>query len=114
MSSKKSINIKIVIVKQRSLILCCLLFAGQLFAQNYQKTALGLKTKLQSMDVEVQFYSPSIVRVLKSPQGVAFKKESLSVNKKPQQTKFTIQQKGDILSLKSEKLKVDVDVKSGK
>ncbi len=66
------------------------------------------------MDVEVQFYSPSIVRVLKSPEGVAFKKESLSVTKKPQQTKFTIQQKGAILSLKSEKLKVDVDVKSGK
>lgn len=87
---------------------------SSLAAQNYQKTALGVTTKLQSMDVEVQFYSPSIVRVLKSPEGVAFKKESLSVTKKPQQTKFTIQQKGDILSLKSEKLKVDVDLKSGK
>lgn len=66
------------------------------------------------MDVEVQFYSPGIVRILKSPEGVAFKKESLSVTKKPQQTKFTIQQKGDVVSLKSEKLKVDVDLKSGK
>lgn len=87
---------------------------SSLTAQNYQKTALGVKTKLQSMDVEVQFYSPTIVRVLKSPEGVAFKKESLSVIKKPQQTKFTIQQQGDVISLKSEKLKVAIDVKSGK
>ena len=114
MSSKKSINIKIINIKKRSLIPIFLLLVGQLFAKNFQKTALGVKTKLQSIDVEVQFYSPSIVRVLKSPVGVAFKKESLSVTKKPQQTKFTIQQKGDIVSLKSEKLKVDVDVKSGK
>ncbi|GGA69962.1 xylosidase [Flavobacterium palustre] len=83
-------------------------------AQNYQKTTLGIKTNFQSMDVEVQLFSPSIVRVLKSPEGVAFKKESLSVNKKPQQTKFTIQQQGDVISLKSEKLKVAIDVKSGK
>jgi len=87
---------------------------SSLTAQNYQKTALGVKTKLQSMDVEVQFYSPTIVRVLKSPEGVAFKKESLSVIKKPQQTKFTVQQQGDVILLKSEKLKVAIDVKSGK
>ncbi|OCB72630.1 alpha-D-xyloside xylohydrolase [Flavobacterium glycines] len=87
---------------------------SSLTAQNYQKTALGVKTKLQSMDVEVQFYNPTIVRVLKSPEGVAFKKESLSVIKKPQQTKFTIQQQGDVILLKSEKLKVAIDVKSGK
>lgn len=101
--------------RNRQYILLLALFSfSSLAAQNYQKTALGLKTKLQSMDVEVQFYSPGIVRILKSPEGVAFKKESLSVTKKPQQTKFTIQQKGDVVSLKSEKLKVDVDLKSGK
>ncbi|WP_304199144.1 TIM-barrel domain-containing protein [Flavobacterium alvei] len=101
-------------MKPRILILSCLLLAGELFAQQYQKTAVGIKTKLQSMDVEVQFFSPSIVRVLKSPEGVLFKKESLSVTKKPQETKLTIQQKGDVLSMKSEKLKVDIDFKSGK
>ncbi len=102
------------IMKQRSILLIFLLLAGQLFAQNYQKTAVGVKTKLQSMDVEVQFFSPSIVRVLKSPEGVAFKKESLSVNKKPQETKFSIQQQGDIVSLKSDKIEVDLNVQTGK
>jgi len=90
------------------------LFSFSLSAQNYQKTAAGLKTSLQSIDVEIQFYSPGIVRVLKSPAGISFKKESLSVNKKPQETKFTIQEKGNILSLKSKKLEVNIDLKSGK
>lgn len=102
-------------MKKNNLILSLLLvFAIGIQAQSYQKTNLGIKAKINLTDVEVQFYSPTIVRVLKSPEGVAFKKESLSVIKKPEVTKFTIQQNGDIVSLKSEKMKVDVDVKSGK
>ena len=54
------------------------------------------------------------MRVLKSPVGKAVTKESLTVIKKPQITKFTVNQQADIVSLKSEKLKVDVNVKSGK
>ncbi|TRX09503.1 glycoside hydrolase family 31 protein [Flavobacterium gawalongense] len=96
-------------------ILLLVLFSfSSLAAQNYQKTTVGVKTKLQSMDVEVQFYSPSIVRVLKSPEGVAFKKESLSVNKKPQETKFTIQQQGDVVSMKTDKMEVELNLLTGK
>ena len=83
-------------------------------AQSYQKTDLGVKTKINSMDVEIQFYGPSTVRVLKSPEGKTFTKESLSVTKKPQVTKLVLNQQGDVVSLKSDKLKVDVNVKSGK
>jgi alpha-D-xyloside xylohydrolase len=83
-------------------------------AQSYQKTDLGVKARINSTDVEIQFYGPSTVRVLKSPVGKTFTKESLTVVKKPQTTKVAISQQGDILSLKSEKMKVDVDVKSGK
>ena len=83
-------------------------------AQSYQKTNWGIKTKINSTDVEIQFYGPSIVRVLKSPVGKPFTKESLTVVKKPQATKVAISQQGDVISLKSDKLKVDVDVKTGK
>jgi alpha-D-xyloside xylohydrolase len=83
-------------------------------AQSFQKTDLGIKAKINSIDVEIQFYGPSTVRVLKSPVGKAVTKESLTVIKKPQITKFTVNQQADIVSLKSEKLKVDVNVKSGK
>ena len=91
-----------------------MIFAMIVQAQSYQKTDLGIKVKINSTDVEIQFYGPSTVRVLKSPVGNPFKKESLSVIKKPQATKLAISQQGDIVSLKSDKLKVDVDAKSGK
>jgi len=102
-------------MKKINLMLSLLIiFAIGSQAQSYQKTDLGVKTKINSMDIEIQFYGPSTVRVLKSPVGKAFTKESLSVIKKPQATKFTANQQGDVVSLKSSKLKVDVDVKSGK
>jgi len=104
-----------IFMKKFKLLLSLLLvLAMGLQAQSYQKTDLGLKTKINSTDVEIQFFSPSTVRILKSPVGKPFKKESLTVIKKPQATKLAISQQGDIISLKSEKMKVDVDVKSGK
>ncbi len=96
------------------LLLLVLFSFSSLTAQDYQKTTLGVKTKFQALDVEIQFYSPTIVRILKSPKGIAFKKESLSVIKKPESIKFTTQQKGNLVSLQSKKLKVTIDVKSGK
>jgi alpha-D-xyloside xylohydrolase len=83
-------------------------------AQSWQKTDLGIKAKINSTEVEIQFFGTSTVRVLKSPIGKAYTKESLSVTKKPQTIKLAIIQKGDVVSLKSEGLKVDVNLKSGK
>ena len=83
-------------------------------AQTYQKTDLGIKSKINSIEVEIQFYSPSTVRILKWPEGKPFKKESLSVIKTPQKTAFSINQQGDELSLKSENLKVNLNLKNGK
>jgi len=98
------------------LTLLFIVFALNIFitAQSYQKTDLGIKAKINSNDVEIQFFSPSILRVLKSPEGKTFSKESLSVIKKPQTIKLAINQQGDIVSLKSEKLKVDINMISGK
>lgn len=100
-------------MKKYKLLLFCFI-TSQLFAQTYQKTDKGIKTNVQSMDVEVQFYSPSIVRVVKSPKGRTFEKESLSVIKTPQQTALDITQKGNIVSLKSDSLQVDFDLNTGK
>jgi alpha-D-xyloside xylohydrolase len=83
-------------------------------AQSYQKTDLGIKAKINANDVEIQFYGPFIVRILKSPEGKTYTKESLSVIKKPKTIKLAISQLGDVVSLKSDKLKVDVNLKSGK
>jgi alpha-D-xyloside xylohydrolase len=83
-------------------------------AQSYQKTDSGVKAKINSTNVEVQFYSPSVVRVVKHPEGNPFIKESLSVIKTPEKTSFGVKQNGDILSLNSEKLQVVLNLKSGK
>ena len=83
------------------------------YAQSYQKTDGGIKAKINAIDVGIQFYSPSTVRVLKSPEGKTFTKESLSVVKKPQSTKFGITQHGELLSLKTDQLKLEVNLKSG-
>ncbi len=103
-------------MKNNNLILSLLLlvFTIAIQAQSYKKTDLGIKAKINSTDVEIQFYGPSTVRILKSPVGKAFTKESLVVIKKPQTIKFTTNQQGDVVSLKSNKLRIDVDVKSGK
>jgi alpha-D-xyloside xylohydrolase len=83
-------------------------------SQSYQKTELGIKSVINSIGVEIQFYNPSMVRVLKWPEGKTFTKESLSVIKTPQKTSFRIKQSGNLLSLKSDKIQVELNLKSGK
>lgn len=101
---------------KKNCILCIIFIAAlnQLCAQSYQKTDKGIRANVESMDVEIQFYSPAIVRVIKSPEGRVFKKESLSVIKTPQITTLDIIQNGNIVSLKSELLKVAFDLTTGK
>ena len=83
-------------------------------AQTYQKTDLGIKSIISSIEVKIQFYNPSIVRILKSPEDKTFIKESLSVIKVPQKTAYRIKQQGDKLSLKSENLVVILNLENGK
>ncbi len=82
-------------------------------AQSYQKTSLGIKAKVNAVEFEIQFYSPSIVRIQKWPEGKPFIKESLSVNMKPRSTEFKVQQTGDVLILASRNLKVNLNLKNG-
>ena len=82
-------------------------------AQTYKAIDNGIRTTVDSIDIEIVFYSPSIVRILKSPKGHSFSKESLSVIKQPQKTIFNVKQQSDLLNLTSEKLRITLNVKSG-
>jgi alpha-D-xyloside xylohydrolase len=82
-------------------------------AQNFQKTYYGIKSVIDSVEVEIQFYNPSTVRVLKSPQGKTYSKTSLSVVETPQNTTLNVKQSGDELVLKSKSIQVDLNLKSG-
>lgn len=83
-------------------------------SQQYKKTDLGIKTFINSIGIEIQFYNPSIVRVIKWPEGKSFKKESLSVIKSPEKTSVAIRQSGNILSLRSSEIVTVLDLKTGK
>lgn len=101
-------------MKKKNLALVFCFLASGLFAQNYQQTPQGVKTTIQSMDVEVQFYSPSIVRVVKAPEGKSYEKESLSVIKTPENVNLTVTQQGATVNIASSELKVNLNLTTGK
>jgi alpha-D-xyloside xylohydrolase len=100
-------------MKRFSLALLFFIVASSCYAQSYQKTAQGIKTTVNATDIEIQFYTPSMVRVIKSPQGRPFNNKSLSVIMEPGKTAFTVQQDKSNLKLKSDKLTVSLNLKSG-
>jgi len=83
-------------------------------SQSYQKTDLGIKSTIQSVQVEIQFFNPGTVRILKSPEGVPFEKKSLSVIKEPIKTDLKITEEGNKVVLESSAMKVQLDVQTGK
>jgi len=83
-------------------------------AQTYQKTELGAKSIINSIEVEIKFYNPSTVRILKSPAGKTFMKQSLSVITVPQKTNISIKQKDDEILLNSENVQVCLNLENGK
>jgi alpha-D-xyloside xylohydrolase len=92
-----------------------LLFISQLgIGQSISKTQNGITTTVDGLTVEVQFFSPQIVRVIKAPEGTSFIKQSLSVIKKPQAVTLDIQQQSNAVMLKSEALQVALNVQTGK
>ncbi len=97
-----------------TLLFAVLIISTGSYGQSYSRTDLGIKSAVDTIGIEIQFFSPSIVRVLKWPEGKTYIKESLSVIKTPQKTDFGIKQKGNELILKSENLMVSLNLKSGK
>jgi len=68
-----------------------------------------LVTETDGVRIQVTFYTPSIVRVVKSPSGQDMQKQSLVVTAKPE--KVAVARQGS--TLRSSELTVKVDPKSG-
>lgn len=92
------------------LILLFMLFALAANAQPYTTTETGIKAEINGLNVEIQFYSPSIVRVLKYPKGGVCAKQSLSVVKSPEKVSFNTKRAGDILWVKNKVLSVGINL----
>ena len=103
-------------MKKISLSIAFLLWAMAVAtqAQTYHKTDSGIKSIINSIEIEIQFYNPSTVRVLKSPEEKAFEKKSLSVIEVAQKTDFTINNEDDELFLKTSNMQVKLNLKNGK
>ena len=65
-------------MKRTVLLFCGLSCAAFVTAQDYQRTDYGIKATVDAVDVEVQFFTPSMVRVVKSPHGESFRKRWVS------------------------------------
>jgi alpha-D-xyloside xylohydrolase len=82
-------------------------------SQSYLKTNIGIKTSIKNTDYEIQFFSPSIVRVIKWPEKSCFNKESLSVIEQPQRTDIDVSLNSKNLILKSNLLLVTLNMDNG-
>lgn len=99
--------------KQVGILTLIFLWSVAAMAQTLEKTDAGIKAITQSVDVQIQFYAPSVVRIVKSPANHTFTKESYSVISQPQVVKLTTQQDGTIVRVKSNALTVELDLATG-
>ena len=82
-------------------------------AQSYKKTDTGVSFSTNNMSVELKFYGPNTIRIIKYPSGKSFLKNSLSVIKQEQKTKFSVTENKDVLLLKTNDLQLSINTKSG-
>ena len=84
------------LIRKAGFLLVCatMVAAGNGTAQNVQRTSQGIKCATQGMDVNVEFYSPSIVRVYKTlVRNLAIKKV-WSLSKRPSRLLFLSVKRG--------------------
>lgn len=79
----------------------------------YERTTAGVRTTVDSTVVEIQFFTPEIVRVIKYRKGAVPSKTSLSVIKKPEAVNVSIEENNNLLTVSSDALTVVVDRKTG-
>ena len=84
-------------------------------AQEFECTAHGLRTTVpdKGVDIEVEWYTPRTVRVLKSPHGAAVDKTSLSVIATPETVEFKTKYADGVAEMSSDVLTVRIDGRSG-
>jgi alpha-D-xyloside xylohydrolase len=91
---------------------CALAVAAN--AQSYKRTDFGIRSSIDSLEIEIQFYGPSTVRVLKSPEGKTLAKSSLSVIGSPQKITMSIKEAGNELFLNSDSVRVGLNLINGR
>ncbi len=94
--------------------ICLSLWMASCTPSGYEKTKLGMKATVDSTEIEIQFFTPKIVRVVKSKSGFDFAKKSLAVIKEPETIKLKTETKGDGIVVSSSDVIVHLNLKTGK
>lgn len=91
------------------------LSAMSMTAQTVEQTSNGVKATVDTLVVELQYYTPASVRVLKYPVSEAGKlaKDSYSIIAKPETVDFRMNKSSVKVSLKSDVLGVTLNLKTG-
>jgi alpha-D-xyloside xylohydrolase len=95
-----------------SLLLVSICFTG--WSQSYQKTAYGVKTTINGLNIELQFYTPTTIRAIKYPVGSNNQQKTFSVIAKPSAATFTVVKEVNGLLVQGPAVKVRIDGKTGK
>ena len=93
----------------------CLLPAFAL-GQSFQRTQYGIKTETEkgNVGIEVQWFTPRTVRVIKTSAQNSLQKKSLSVVSEPQKVEYKVSASdGNLITLKGKELTVNVNISTG-
>lgn len=82
-------------------------------SQSYVKTANGIETTVNATKIELQLYTPSTVRVLKSPSSTPYKKESLAVIASPGQVNYSVKQQEKNIVIQTAKITLELSTETG-
>ena len=90
------------------------LAVGASHAQRYTKTDNGIRAEVNEINIEVRWYSPTIVRIIKTPAGHSYSGESLSVVAKPERVTMDVREDGEMVVMGCGGLRVGVNMQTGK
>lgn len=97
----------------KAFIITVVILSGNTYAQSYRKTDSGLSFSAENKAVEIKLYGENTIRVIKYPAGKSWVKNSLSVIKQEQKIKFSVSEKNNIISLKTNDLLLSINAKNG-
>lgn len=99
--------------KTKSILLLGILLPALAMAQTFEKMSQGVKVNTQGMNVRVEFYNPTIIRVYKTLQDEDFEAKSYVVDRQKKVVQVHILQNGDFVTVASNELQAKVNLHTG-
>lgn len=97
-------------MKKVIVFLCICVQLVPLWGQAVRRLNNGVQVETGTVCVELECFSPSIIRVKKYPAGTAPQKQSLTVTMQPEGVKYKLQEKDNRVVLTTSELLVSMDI----